>query len=170
MRKIILLMHVSLDGFVCGPNGEMDWIMLGDEMWDYVTKITDSADIALFGEVTYHMMEDYWPTAADKPNASKHDIEVHWAGARIVRDHIVEEMQKLKDLPGKNLLMLGSPSLAHSFMELGLIDEYRLNINPLVIGSGKLLFRDIKQKMNLKLIGEKTFSTGVVALHYDLIK
>jgi dihydrofolate reductase len=79
-------------------------------------------------------------------------------------------MQKLKDLPGKNLLMLGSPSLAHSFMELGLIDEYRLNINPLVIGSGKLLFRDIKQKMNLKLIGEKTFSTGVVALHYDLIK
>jgi dihydrofolate reductase len=182
MRKIILLMHVSLDGFVCGPNGEMDWIMLGDEMWDYVTKITDSADIALFGEVTYHMMED-------KPNASKHDSdhakwantvekivfsktlqEVHWAGARIVRDHIVEEMQKLKDLPGKNLLMLGSPSLAHSFMELGLIDEYRLNINPLVIGSGKLLFRDIKQKMNLKLIGEKTFSTGVVALHYDLIK
>jgi dihydrofolate reductase len=189
MRKIILLMHLSLDGFVCGPNGEMDWIQLGDEMWDYVTEITDSSDTALFGEVTYHMMEDYWPTAAEQPHATKHDIdhakwanavdkivfsknlqELHWNGTRIVRDHIAEEMQKLKEESGKNLLMLGSPSLAHSFMELGLIDEYRLNINPVVIGSGKLLFRDIKEKMNLKLIGEKTFNTGVVALHYDLIK
>jgi dihydrofolate reductase len=182
-------MHVSLDGFVCGPNGEMDWIQLGDEMWDYVTDITNSADTALFGEVTYHMMEDYWPTAAQKPGASKHDIdhakwvnnaskivfskmlqEVHWDGTRIVRNHIAEEMRKLKEQPGKNLLMLGSPGLAHSFMELGLIDEYRININPVVIGAGKALFKNIKEKMNLKLAGEKTFSTGVVALHYELIK
>ena len=182
-------MHVSLDGFVCGPNGEMDWIKLGDEMWDYVTDITDSADTALFGEVTYHMMEGYWPTAAERTGATKHDIdhatwvnnvskivfsktlqEVHWNGTRIVRGHIAEEMQALKDQPGKNLLMLGSPGLAHSFMELGLIDEYRLNINPVVIGSGKPLFRDINGRINLKLKGEKSFSTGVVALHYDLIK
>jgi dihydrofolate reductase len=189
MRKIILLMHVSLDGFVCGPNGEMDWIKLGDEMWDYVTEITDSADTALYGEVTYRMMEDYWPTAAEQPHATKHDVdhakwvnaadkivfsktlqETHWSGARIVRDRIAEEMQKLKEEPGKNLLMLGSPTLAHSFMELGLIDEYRLNVNPVVIGAGKPLFRDIKDRMNLKLVEEKAFSTGVVALHYDLIK
>jgi dihydrofolate reductase len=160
MRKIILLMHVSLDGFVCGPNGEMDWIKLGDEMWDYVTEITDSADTALYGEVTYRMMEDYWPTAAEQPHATKHDVdhakwvnaadkivfsktlqETHWSGARIVRDRIAEE-----------------------------IDEYRLNVNPVVIGAGKPLFRDIKDRMNLKLVEEKAFSTGVVALHYDLIK
>ena len=182
-------MHLSLDGFVCGPNGEMDWIKLGDEMWDYVTDITNSADTALYGEVTYHMMEDYWPTAGEKPGATKHDIdhaawankvskivfsknlrEVHWDGARIVRENIAEEMQKLKEVPGKNLLMIGSPGLAHSFIELGLIDEYRLNINPVVIGAGKPLFRDSKEKMNLKLMGERTFSTGVVALHYDSIK
>jgi dihydrofolate reductase len=189
MRKIILLMHVSLDGFVCGPNGEMDWIQFSDELWDYVTDITDSADTALFGEVTYHMMEDYWPTAATQPGASKHDIdhaswvnnvpkiafsktlqEVHWDGARIVHDHIAEEMQKLKSEPGKNLLMIGSPGLAHSFMDLGLIDEFRLNINPVVIGSGKPLFKDVKEKMNLKLVGEKTFGNGVVGLHYELIR
>lgn len=189
MRKVILLMHLSLDGFVCGPNGEMDWIKLGDEMWSYVNEITDSCDTALYGEVTYHMMENYWPTAGQKPNASQHDIdhsrwannvskivfsktlrEVHWEGTRIVRDHITEEINKLKNQPGKNLLMIGSPGLAHSFMELGLIDEYRLNINPVVIGAGKLLFRDIKDRINLKLIKEKTFTNGVVALHYDVVK
>ena len=182
-------MHLSLDGFVCGPNGEMDWIKLGDEMWDYVTDITNSADTALYGEVTYHMMEDYWPTAGEKPGATKHDIdhaawankvskivfsknlqEVHWDGTRIVRENIAEEMQKLKEVPGKNLLMIGSPGLAHSFIELGLIDEYRLNINPVVLGAGKPLFRDSKEKMNLKLIGERTFNTGVIALHYDSVK
>jgi dihydrofolate reductase len=182
-------MHVSLDGFVCGPNGEMDWIKLGDEMWDYVTTITDAADTALYGQVTYHMMEDYWPTAADKPNATKHDIEhahwvnaaskivfsktlqkTNWEGARIVRANIAEEMATLKNQPGKNLLMLGSPTLAHSFMELDLIDEFRLNINPIVIGKGKPLFKDIGKKIDLKLIAEKKFENGVLALRYDRIK
>ncbi len=68
-------MHVSLDGFVCGPNGEMDWIKLSDDLWDHVKSITDRADTALFGAVTYKMMEGYWPTAAQQPNATKHDID-----------------------------------------------------------------------------------------------
>jgi dihydrofolate reductase len=189
MRKIILLMHVSLDGFVAGPQGEMDWIKLGDEMWEYVETITGSADTALYGEVTYHMMEEYWPTAAERPGATKHDIEhgkwanaatkivfsktltqTNWVGTRIVRDDIVTEIQKLKAEQGKNLLMLGSPTLAHSFMDLGLFDELRLNINPIILGEGKPLFKDIKTKINLKLAGEKTFSTGVVALNYEVLK
>src|ERR1700691_6152743 len=115
MRKIILLMHVSLDGFVAGPKGEMDLIQLGDEMWEYVETITAASDTALYGEVTYHMMEEYWPTAAERPGATKHDIEhgrwanaatkivfsktltkTNWEGTRIVRDNIAAEMQKLK--------------------------------------------------------------------------
>jgi dihydrofolate reductase len=179
-------MHVSLDGFVAGPNGEMDWIKLGDELWDYVESVTNSADSALYGAVTYDMMESYWPTAGEKPGATKHDIKharwansaskyvfskslekTAWENTTIIHDNIAEEMAKLKSQPGKNLLMLGSPSLAHSFMQLGLIDEFRLNINPVVIGAGKPLFKDIKDRLNLTLVESKALSSGVVALRYD---
>ena len=180
-------MHVTLDGFVAGPEGQMDWIKLDNELWDYVTEITDAADSALYGAHTYKMMEDYWPTAGQKPNASQHDIDhAKWANnahkyvfsktlqetnwddhTTIVHDDILAEITKLKAQPGKNLLMLGSPSLAHSFMQLGLIDEYRLNVNPVIIGAGIPLFKDIPEKMNLTLGGTKAFASGVVGLHYD---
>jgi dihydrofolate reductase len=189
MRKIILLMHVSLDGFVCGPNGEMDWIGLDNTMWDDVKRITDSSDTALYGAVTFRMMEAYWPTAADKPNADKHDIDhsqwvnnvqkivfstndlkTDWQNTRVIHTNVMEEMNAIKAVAGKNLLMLGSPTLAHSFMDLGLIDEFWLNINPVVIGSGKPLFLNVKKKMNLKLVEEKTYVNGVVGLHYEVVR
>src|SRR3954451_2063336 len=75
MRKLVLFMHVSVDGFVAGPNGEMDWIHVDEDMFDYAGEQTDNADKALYGRVTYQMMDSYWPTAGDKPNASKHDIQ-----------------------------------------------------------------------------------------------
>ena len=75
MRKLVLLIHASLDGFVTGPNKEMNWIKVDEELFDFVGKITDQADTALYGRTTYQMMESYWPTAGDKPNASKHDIQ-----------------------------------------------------------------------------------------------
>ena len=75
MRKIISFMHISLDGFVAGPNGEMDWIKVDQEIFDYVGKRISEGDTALYGRVTYQMMESYWPTAGDKPTATKHDIE-----------------------------------------------------------------------------------------------
>ena len=142
MRKVILLMHISLDGFAAGPNGEMDWIRVDDEMFDDGGQLTATADTALYGRVTYQMMAGYWPTAADSPDASKHDIEhghwanaatklvfsrtlttVEWENSRLVRDNIAEEIRKLKTEPGKNLLMIGSIRTAHTFMQLGLIDE-----------------------------------------------
>ena len=185
MRKIKLLMHVSLDGFVCGPSGEMNWIKLSEELFEHVKTITDQADTALYGAVTYKMMEDYWPNAGKEPGASKHDIDhSNWfntvakyvfskedmttsqPNTFVIRDNIAEEMQKLKNTPGKDILMLGSPSLAHSFMDLGLIDEFYINVNPVVIGSGKPLFKDAK--MQLELISSKEFSIGVVNFHYTL--
>src|SRR5678809_727030 len=75
MRKLVLFMHTSLDGFVAGPNGEMDWINVDEEIFDYAGKRTNEADTALYGRITYQMMESYWPAAADQPSASKHDIE-----------------------------------------------------------------------------------------------
>jgi dihydrofolate reductase len=186
MRKIVLLMHVSLDGFVAGPNGEMDWIKLDDRLWDYVTTVTDASDAALFGANTYKLMESYWPTAAEQPNATKHDIDhahwvntatklvfsktldkTDWEGTRIIRKDIAEEMTAIKKQPGKNLLMIGSPTLAQSFMQMGLIDEFRLNINPIVLGAGKNLFEGIKQPINLTLTSTQTFDSGVVALTYN---
>jgi dihydrofolate reductase len=185
MRNVILLMHVSLDGFVAGPNGEMDWIRFDDQLVDDVAELTATADTALFGRVTYQMMEGYWPTAADSPDATKHDIEhahwvnnapkivfsrtlekVEWQHSRIVRDHIPEEIARLKQQSGKNLLMIGSTATAHTFMQLGLIEEYRINVNPVVLGSGIPLFAGIQDAINLQLVQAKTYASGVVGLHY----
>lgn len=185
MRKVMLLMHVSLDGFTAGPNGEMEWIRTDDAMFDDVAQLTESADTALFGRVTYEMMAAYWPTAADNPNAGKHDIDhahwvnaatklvfsrtlqkVEWANSRIVRDNIAETINHLKAQPGKNLLMIGSATTAHTFMQLGLIDEYWLNVNPVVLGRGLPLFADLTQRFDLKLLGAKTYASEVIGLHY----
>jgi dihydrofolate reductase len=179
-------MHISLDGYVAGSNGEMDWIKLDDELWDYVTNITDAADTAIYGANTYKLMEAYWPTAANQQNATKHDIghahwvnnaaklvfskkleKTDWQGAKIVRDNIKEEITALKAQPGKNLLIIGSPSLARSFMQMGLIDELRLNVNPVILGSGKSLFDDIHQLINLSLVSNQTFKSGVLAVTYN---
>ena len=118
MRKVMVLMHISLDGFTAGPNGEMDWIALDDELFDYVAAVTDTADTAIYGRVTYHMMESYWPTAAEQPAATKHDIEharwanaahkivvsrtleeVSWKPSTLVKDHLAEEIGHLKKAP-----------------------------------------------------------------------
>ena len=121
MRKVILLMHTSLDGFVAGPNGEMDFIAFDEELADDVGKITDRADTALYGRVTYQMMESYWPSAADSPTATKHDIEhahwvnnalkivfskslkqTNWKNTKVIGDNIKEEISVMKQQPGKN--------------------------------------------------------------------
>jgi dihydrofolate reductase len=186
MRKVILLMHASLDGFVAGPKGEMNWIKVDEELFEPVGKITDEADTALYGRVTYQMMENYWPSAADQPNATKHEIEhSHWANkatkivfsrtrnksswsnTRFISDRIGEEILKLKQQSGKNLLLIGSPSVAQTFMQLKLIDEYRLYLNPIILGNGIPLFKDLNERIYLKLLDLKRFSSGVVGLHYE---
>src|SRR3954454_21903438 len=115
MRRLVLFMHTSLNGFVAGPNGEMDWIKVDDQMFEYAGKQTQSADAALYGRVTYQMMESYWPTAADQPNATKHDIQhSRWYNSvtkivvsktlqqdnlvrtKIMSDNIAEEIKRTK--------------------------------------------------------------------------
>jgi len=192
MRKIISFMHVSLDGFVAGPNGEMDWIKVDEEIFDYVGKRISEGDTALYGRVTYQMMESYWPTAADQPNASKHDIEhskwysqVHklvlsktMKGAEldnteIISDNVSERIMEIKESSnGRNeeILLFGSPTATHSLMGDNLIDGYWLFVNPIILGEGIPLFANIREKVKLQLVNTQSFSSGVTELSYVVIK
>src|SRR6266446_5160581 len=103
MRKIISFMHVSLDGFVAGLNGEMDWIKVDEEIFNYVGKRISEGDTALYGRVTYQMMESYWPTAADKPTATKHDIE-HSKWYKKVRKVVLSRTMKEAELTNTKII------------------------------------------------------------------
>jgi len=183
-------MHISLDGFVAGPNGEMDWIKVDEEIFDYVGKRISEGGTALYGRVTYQMMEGYWPTAADKPGASKHDIEhskwyskVHkvvlsktmkdanLANTTIISDNLsdrINEIKQSRDNGGKDILLFGSPTATHSLIQLDLIDGYWLFVNPIILGRGIPLFTDIKDKIKLQLLTTRPFTCGVTELNYTV--
>lgn len=178
-------MHTSLDWFVAWPNGEMNWISIDDEIFDFVGTMTENADTALYGKVTYEMMQGYWPTAGDQPNASKHEKEhaawykkvskivlsktlnEEWLdNTTVISDQIPENINAIKNQTGKNILIFGSPRASHSLLKEGLIDEFYLFVSPILIGKGIPLFPELAEAINLKLIETITFSCGVVALHY----
>ncbi|MGB3019532.1 MAG: dihydrofolate reductase family protein [Ignavibacteria bacterium] len=186
MRKLIFSMHTSLDGFVAGLNGEMDWIFIDDAIFDFVGTMTDKADTALYGRVTYEMMQSYWPTAGEKSNASKHDKEhAAWYNTvskvvlsktiseegldntKVIGDQLADNINKINKQDGKNILIFGSPSACHSLLSQGLIDEFCLFVNPVLLGHGIPLFKGVTDTTKLKLIETKTFSCGVIALHYE---
>jgi dihydrofolate reductase len=185
MRKIISFMHISLDGFVAGPNGEMDWIKIDDELFDHVEKRINKGDTALYGRVTFDMMENYWPTAAEKPNASKHDFnhskwykDVHkivlsktladadFANTKIISENLKDSINEIRQGTGEDILLFGSPSATHSLMGHNLIDGYWLFVNPVILGTGIPLFKEMKEKTKLKLISTQQFTSGVTELNY----
>jgi dihydrofolate reductase len=190
MRKIISFMHISLDGFVAGPNGEMDWIKVDEEIFDFVGKRISEGDTAIYGRVTYQMMENYWPTAGDKPTASRHDIEhskwysqVHkvvlsktmrdtgLTNTKIISDKLPERINEIKQSRGlgsNDILLFGSPTATHTLMQQNLIDGYWLFVNPIILGQGIPLFVDIKDKIKLKLLTTRQFTCGVTELNYTV--
>lgn len=178
-------MHISLDGFVAGPNGEMDWIKVDEEIFDHVGKRIGEGDTALYGRVTYEMMESYWPTAADKPTATKHDIEhskwyskVHkvvlsktmkdagLTNTKIISDNLSDSISEIRQGTGADILLFGSPTATHSLMQQDLIDGYWLFVNPVILGRGIPLFEGIKDKTKLKLLTTQQFTSGVTELNY----
>jgi dihydrofolate reductase len=188
MRKVIAFLHVSLDGFAAGPNGELDWAIVDSEIEPYVDNLIKTVDTALYGRVTYHMMESYWPTVPANPSSTKHDIDhahwvenvskivfsktlekVEWNNTRLVKDNIAEEISKLKQQSGGDMMIFGSPGIVHLLTQHGLIDEYQINVNPLLLGSGIPLLKGIKDKISLKLLEVKPFRSGVVGLRYQRI-
>ncbi len=186
MRKVVSFMHISLDGYVTNAKGEMSWINIDQEMFDFAKERTLAADIALYGRVTYELMETYWPTAADQPNATQHDIE-HSAwyksvskivpsrtmkgsvpkNTTIISENLADEIRKLKKEDGKEIIMFGSPTIVHELTAENLIDDYWLFVNPILLGGGNSLFKAFNQSIYLKLISSQVFSSGVVCLHYE---
>jgi len=184
MRKIILTMSVSLDGFIEGPDRQIDWHMVDDELHSHFNEQLRAMGAFLSGRVTYELMAGFWPTADSDPSSTGPMVEfagiwrdmpkivfsrtlerADW-NTTVVRDVVVEEVLELKAQPGGDLALSGA-DLAAAFMQHDLIDEYRLYIHPILIGRGKPLFRASDAKISLRLAETRTFGNGVVLLRYQ---
>ena len=189
MRKLVLFMHLSLDGYAAGPNGELDFMSYDEELAQWADQLVKTVGSPVYGRTTYQLMEGYWPTVLTKPGAPKQSLahaqwvenipkvvfsrtlkEATWNNTRLIKDNIVEEVKKLKQQPGKDLAIFGSPGLAANFMNLGLIDEYKLTVHPVILGNGISAFKNNTIKSSLKLLDTKTLKSGVVTLHYATIR
>ncbi|OAH12657.1 dihydrofolate reductase family protein [Streptomyces jeddahensis] len=184
MRKIVLMMSVSLDGFMEGPDGEIDWHLVDDELHSHFNEQLAAMGAFLDGRVSHELMAEFWPTADSDPTSSAPMVEfariwrdmpkivysrtlerADW-NTTIVRDVVVDEVMALKAQPGGDLA-LGGAGLAASFMEHDLIDEYRLYVHPVLLGRGKRLFEQADTMTRLRLVETRTFGNGVVLLRYQ---
>ncbi len=181
MRKINVFNFITLNGFYKGPNGDVHWHQHGAEESEYGVKNLEAGNIILFGRVTYEMMKSYWPTPmaaqqspemaagmnkAEKIVFSNTLQQSDWQNTQIMKGDIVEEIKMLKSTPGKNMTILGSGSIVTLFSENGLIDEYNLMLDPVVLGEGTPIFNKIEHPPELELISTRVFKTGVILLNY----
>jgi dihydrofolate reductase len=182
MRKIVYSMIVSLDGYIAGPNQDIRWTMVDEELHTHFNQQESSASVQLYGRRLYEVMR-YWETADKNPDSSPVELEYAriWQSipkvvfsrtlaevgpnARLVRDNVAKEVAALKAQPGQPMFV-GGAGLAAAFMRLGLIDEYQLYVQPVVLGGGTSFFPPSETKVNLKLLDTRTFSNGTVMLHY----
>jgi dihydrofolate reductase len=174
---------VSVDGYFEGPNADLNWHHVDEEFNDFAIQQLNSADGLMFGRKTYQMMASYWPTpfaiendptVAEKMNSIpkyvfSHTLDVvKWNNATLLKADAATELTQLKQKPGKDLLLFGSAMLASTFIKRGLIDEYRLMVNPILLGCGELLFRNMDEKVDLHLLNTTAFRNGNVLLDYAL--
>ena len=186
MRKIITTTWVTLDGFIAGPNGEMDWVMVDEAMGNYEGDLISAADTLILGRVTYESFAGSWPYVPDNPAASEGEKvyarqlnamrkivfsrsldKAEWNNSTLFKEINPEAIVQLKQEPGKDIVIYGSASIVQTLTNLGLIDEYQILVHPVVSGGGKPLFKNIQDRVNLKLVETKTFPTGVVGLYYQ---
>ena len=192
MRKVIAMIHLSLDGLAATPNDELDWISYDDELEQYAHSMHAITDAVIWGRRTFEGMASYWLTVPGNPDSSPSEREhaqflegatkivvsrtldrVAWNGADntvLIKDHIADEINAIKRQPGKDIWFLGSVALAQTFMQLDLIDEFRININPTVLGQGKPYFAQGTSGFPLKLLEARTLASGVVALRYERVR
>ncbi len=185
MRKLVLFAHMSLDGFAGDKNGGLDFLTYDEELQRYADEVVKTVGAPVYGKTTYHLMEGYWPGVLNDPNAKGHTLEharwvqqipkivfsttltsADWHNTTLIKDNIAEEVNKLKQQPGKDLVIFGSPGLAKNLMKLGLIDEFKITLHPVILGEGISLFDSHEPKINLKLLESKTMASGVITLHY----
>jgi dihydrofolate reductase len=182
MRKISVFNVITLDGYFEGPNRNLSWPKHGAEEDEFAIERLKSGNTLLFGRVTYEMMASYWPTPnaikyspliadgmnnADKIVFSRTLNKAKWNNTTVMKNNIVEEIKKMKQMPGKDMTLMGSGSILIQFAEHGLIDEYQIRVDPIVLGDGTPIFKNIKHKLNLKLTMTKTFKSGAILLCYQ---
>jgi dihydrofolate reductase len=185
MRNIISLAHMSLDGFMAGPDGDIGFVVFNDELADHTYPLMGSVDLAVYGRVTYEMMEGYWPTAADAPDAGPHTSNhSRWykgvkkivasrtlaasknPNVRVVGDDILGALRTEKQKAGGDIMVFGSPTLTRALEAADLVDEWRLTVQPVILGGGLSLFETREKRTHLELQSSKSFATGVIAVHY----
>ena len=179
---------MSLDGFYAAKDGSLDWIPYNAGFEKYAETLVNSVGSPMYGRATFEMMK-YWRTVLNDSSASKHDLEhadwiekvekivfsstlqnEDWNNTKIISGNVAEEVRKLKEEDGKDLVIFGSPTLASSLMELGLIDEFQFTVSPVVLGEGKTFLRNITQRVNLELVHSENIEGGVIAVHYRILK
>jgi len=183
MRKLIAAMNMTLDGF-CDHTA----MIADDEIHQHYNELLSSADTLIYGRITYQLMESYWPSVVKSPTGNKPTDEfavlidniskivfsrtlkqVDWKNTELKKEVIKEEVLELKQQAGKNIFV-GSPSLIVALTQLDLIDEYQLGVQPIILGNGLPLFKNINDRINLKLLKTKTFGCGAVTLYYEPTK
>lgn len=192
MRRIISMIHLSLDGMAAGLNDELDWISYDSDLEAYAHALHDQTDAVIWGRRTYEGMAGYWLTVPGNPDSTPPEREharwldsvtkivvsrtldrIEWGTAQntvLIKDNIAEQINTIKQQPGKDIWFLGSTNLMQTFMQLDLIDEYRFNINPSVLGQGKPLFVNITRQIPLKLLESRALNSGVVLLRYEPVR
>ncbi len=182
MRKLTVFNFITLNGYFEGPQkGDTSWHKHGAEESDYALNMLKLSHTLLFGRVTYNHMKSYWPTqmaaqqmpemangmnSAEKIVFSNTLKKADWNNTRVMSGNIVKEIEKLRQTPGRDMTILGSGSIVSLFAEKGLVDEYRIMLDPVALGSGTPIFKDIKNELSLKLTNVQQFKTGVVLLEY----
>ncbi|WP_087974215.1 dihydrofolate reductase family protein [Oceanobacillus rekensis] len=179
-RSVILDLAVTLDGFIEGKNGEVDWCIMDAEMG--FTNFLNQIDTILYGRKSYDLWGQFTPEMEDNDTEKVMWDLVHSKekyvfsrtqkgtdnNAIFINDNILEKVNELKNKPGKDIWLYGGSSLITAFIHLGLVDEFRLSVHPVILGEGKPLFIDIKERLNLKMVDTRTFSSGVVQMIYHL--
>ena len=183
MRKIFLLMNVSLDGYFETPEHDISWATGDFEAFS--PEAGEEVDTLLFGHRTYEMMKSFWPTpqaeqaAPDvarfmnekrKVVASRHNFDPGWQNVTVISGDVPGEIRRLKEQPGKTIAMFGSNNLCVSLMQAGLIDEFQIIVNPVALGEGTPLFKGLPAKTGLALVDTRPFKSGAVMLTYNSVK
>jgi dihydrofolate reductase len=176
MRKIVTGLFISLDGVVESPS---DWLLSSPDMWDVIGAGIAQSDAILLGRRTYLQFAEFWPNqGSDVPMADflnktpKHVVSstldsLDWANSSLLTGDLAGEVAKLREQPGKNIQIPGSPTLVRSLLRDGLLDELSLMVHPVVVGSGMRLFDGIANQVHLKLVESTTLSTGVLSVTYQ---
>lgn len=180
MRKLIVSNVMSLDGFFESTDKKLDWVVIDEDFFAYAQDFLRSADTLVFGRATYEHMAAYWPTAPKDEIAnamnnltklvfSRTLERVEWNNSRLVQGDPVQAIAALKRQPGKDMVILGSASVASQLLEAGLIDEYRVILNPVLLGAGHPLFKGLKEKIRLNLQNSRVLKSGAVILYYSAV-